>query len=131
MRRIYLVALAILLSLSIAIPAYCANEGNRNFVFILGSVSKIDAADPDNVKIELTNDADNTTHAIEITPATNILKVIDTTDLKIGEKVRVMARKAENKEVAMSIVTGKMKLPPRPKGLPPSAQPVKEPPVKK
>ena len=127
MRRIFLVALIALLALNIATAAYCADGGktspvatqarrpmppqlDKNFVFILGSISKIDTSDPNNIKLEILNEADNTNHMIAVGPTTNILKVIDASDLKVNEKVRIMARKTENKEVAMSVVTGKLKL---------------------
>ena len=134
-----------ILSLAIATISYCAEEPDqspkaatvtttakkpmlpqvdRNFVFILGSISKVDTSDPNNTKIEVMNEADNKNHVIEIGPATNVLKVIDAADLKTGEKVRVMARKADDKEVALSVVTGKIKMAPRPK---PVSEPVAAP----
>ena len=126
MRRIFLVALIALLALSIAAAVYCADGGkaspvatqarrpmppqlDKNFVFILGSISKIDASDPNNIKLEVLNEADNTNHIIAVGPGTTALKVVDISDLKVNEKVRIMARKTENKEVAMSVVTGKIK----------------------
>ncbi len=86
-----------------------------NFTMLYGSIAKINASDPANVKLEITNEADNTTHTVEVTPSTNVTKATDASELKTGENVRVMARKVEDKEVAMGVMFGKIKrLPPRP-----------------
>ena len=88
---------------------------DRNFAFIAGAISKIDMTVPNNVKIEIINEADGKSHIVEVGPAANILKVIDVAELKTGERVRIMAKKTDNKETAMSIVTGKFKEMPRTK----------------
>lgn len=86
-----------------------------NFSMLYGTVTKVDSADPANVKLEVKNEADNTTHIVEVTPATNVTKVTEISELKAGENVRVMARKADNKEVAMGVMFGKIRKPaPRP-----------------
>ena len=146
MKKVFFVICIALLCLGVAAFAYAADATSkaakpaaakaqakrpmspmmdRNFVFILGSITKIDATDPNNVKIEVINEPDNKAHVIEVGPATNILKVIEVADLKAGEKVRIMARKVDNKELAMSVVTGKLKEMPRPTGLKPVQAPAK------
>ncbi len=88
-----------------------------NFNMILGSVSKIDNADPKNVKIEVMDSRDNQMHIIEMTPTTNVTKVTKISELKAGDSVRIMARRIENKEVAMGIIFGDfetMRRPPMP-----------------
>jgi hypothetical protein len=78
---------------------------------LYGTVTKIDAKDPANVKLEVKNEADNTTHTVEVSPATNVTKVTEISEVKTGETVRIMARKVENKEVAMGVMFGKVKRP--------------------
>ncbi len=82
---------------------------DRSIAFISGSISKIDAAVPGSVKVELINDVDGKSHVVEIGTATNILKVVEVGDLKAGDKARVVARKIGDKEIALSVVTGKLK----------------------
>lgn len=136
MKKVFFVIFIALMVLSVAGLAYAADAASktakpaaapakmpakrtmqpqmdRNFMFILGSITKIDTTDPNNVKVEVINEADNTNHVVEVGPASNILKVIEVTDLQAGEKVRIMARKVDNKELAMSVVTGKLKEMPR------------------
>jgi hypothetical protein len=82
---------------------------------LYGTITNIDKADPANVKLEVKNEADNTAHIVELTPNTNVTKTTDISELKAGDTVRVMARKMDNKEVAMSVMFGKIKKPvPRP-----------------
>lgn len=82
-----------------------------NFSMLYGMVTKIDAKDPANVKLEVKNEADNTTHTVEVSPATNVTKVTEISEVKTGETVRIMARKVDNKEVAMGVMFGKVKRP--------------------
>lgn len=79
------------------------------FSMILGSVSKIDTADPSRIKIEVNDERDNQLHIVEITPSTSITKVTDISELKAGDAVRVMARKADDKEVAVGVMFGNLK----------------------
>jgi len=79
------------------------------FGMIVGTLTKIDTADPANVKLEVKSDRDNTIHVISIMPWTNITKISDVSDLKIGEAVRIMARNMDNKETAMGVMFGKIK----------------------
>lgn len=86
-----------------------------NFSMLYGAITRIDTADPANVKLEIKNEADNTVHIVDVTPATNVTKATDISELKTGENVRIMARKSDNREVAMGVMFGKIKrLPPRP-----------------
>lgn len=78
------------------------------FSMLAGTVSKIDTADPANIKIEVQNEADNTTHLVSVTPMTNITKATDISELKAGDAVRVMSKKSEGTEVAMGIMFGKL-----------------------
>jgi Cu/Ag efflux protein CusF len=86
-----------------------------NLSILYGNITKIDNADPANVKIEIKNEMDDTVHTVELTPATSVTKATDASELKTGENVRVMARKADNKEVAIGVMFGKIRKPaPRP-----------------
>ena len=82
-----------------------------NFVMLFGKISKVDTTDPANVKVEVVNESDNKTHTIEVISSTNVTKVVDPSELKTGDMVRVMARKVDNKEVAMGVMFGKIKRP--------------------
>ena len=86
----------------------------NNIAFISGSISKIDATVPESVKLEVVNDVDGKSHVVEIGTSTNILKVVEVGELKAGDKARVVARRAGDKEIALSVVTGKLKEMPRP-----------------
>jgi len=84
-----------------------------NFNMMMGTVSKIDMTDPANVKLEVKNERDNLVHTVEVTPATNVTKATEISEIKVGDTVRVMARKVDDKEVAMGVMFGKFKrLPP-------------------
>ena len=86
-----------------------------NFSMLYGKVTKIDTTDPANVKLEVRNEADNTTHTVDVVPATNVTKVTGISELKTGENVRIMARKVDSKEVAMGVMFGNIRRPiPRP-----------------
>lgn len=80
-----------------------------NFKMISGTITKIDTADPANVKLEVKSERDNAIHTVTLMPWTNITKVTDVSELRQGEAVRVMARTAEGKEVAMGVLFGKIK----------------------
>lgn len=86
-----------------------------SFAMIPGTITKIDNSDPANVKIEVKSDADNQTHVITLTPWTNISKMTDVSELKTGEAVRIMARKTEDKVVAMQVLFGKFQNIPAPR----------------
>jgi len=98
-----------------AMPMPGKTMPRANFTMLYGAITKIDNSDPASVKLEVKNEADNTTHIVEVSPSTNVTKATDISELKTGENVRVMARKVDNKEVAMGVMFGKIKrLPPRP-----------------
>jgi Cu/Ag efflux protein CusF len=80
-----------------------------NFTVIFGSVTKVDMTDPAKPVIEIKNTADDTLHVVEITPWTNVTKVTDISELKTGDTVRVMTRKVNDKETAMTVVFGKIR----------------------
>ncbi|MBI5143731.1 MAG: hypothetical protein HZA30_01505 [Candidatus Omnitrophica bacterium] len=90
-----------------AVPAKL--PGMSNFSIIMGSISKIDVSDPAKPKLEVKSDMDNTVHTIEMTPWTNVSKVTDISELKSGDTVRIAARKAEGKEIAITILFGNIK----------------------
>ena len=98
------------------------------FSMIGGKIENIDTSDPVNVKITVKNDKDGTSHTLAVMPWTNITKSAEVSELKVGEAVRVMARKAQDKEIAMGIMFGKINMPPPPRQLPTgqAAAPVKE-----
>ncbi len=89
-----------------------------NFVMMLGSISKIDTSNPSAIKVEVKDDRDGQMHIVEVTPSTNITKVTNVSELKTGDAVRVMARKVDDKEVAMGIMFGNFKTTPPPAKVP-------------
>ena len=99
---------------------------NPNFNMMMGVVSNIDMTDPAKVKLEVKNERDNKVHSIEVIPATNVTKVTEISEVKVGDTVRIMARKVDDKEVAMGVMFGKFKkLPPMqssPMAMKPGAQ---------
>jgi len=99
-----------------AMPAQAKMPVKPNFVIIGGTVTKIDSSNPDMQTIEVKSDSDNSVHTLNVTPYTNIVKATDISELKAGESVRVMTRKADDKEVAINVLFGKLKkmTPPRP-----------------
>ncbi len=94
---------------------------------LFGSVTKIDNANPADVKLEVKNIADDSIHIVEVPSQANIVKITDLAELKTGDTVRVMARNVEGKEVAMNIIFGKLKMLPRPKPALTQAAPVTPP----
>ena len=85
------------------------------FSVLNGTVSKIDTADPANIKIEVKNEADNTIRLISVTPMTNITKVTDVYELKTGDAVKIYSKKTDASEVAMGIMFGKLAARPTPR----------------
>jgi len=81
---------------------------------IAGTIISIDNADPNNVKLQVKNDADGAIRTVMVTPWTSVTKVTDPSELKAGETARIMTRKVEDKEVAMGIMFGKIKNMPAP-----------------
>ena len=79
------------------------------FAMISGKIEKIDSSDPKNVMITVKNDRDGSTHSLSVMPWTNITRSAELSELKSGDKVRVMSRKTADKEVAMGIMFGKIK----------------------
>ncbi|MFH0763669.1 MAG: hypothetical protein V1927_01540 [Candidatus Omnitrophota bacterium] len=93
------------------VPAMPPRPSNINT--FSGTIEKIDAADPANIKMQVKDEASGTSRTISVAPWTNITKVTDVSELKTGDAIRVMIRKVEDKDVAMGIVFGKIKnLPP-------------------
>lgn len=136
MKKLLVLAIVLLFSF-VSLTAYCAEpakkaaakpvinrprpSGAGNMVFIMGSISKIDTSDPSNTKLTVINDADQKAHVLELGPRPNIAKLIDVSELKEGEKTRIVARSVNDKEVAVSVVTGKIRIPAAPKaGLTPA-----------
>ena len=136
MRRLVTVFCVAALSIMLLSPAFCADENkgasaakqpaeniktpqrfmpiNKDIAFLSGSISKVDSTAPESIKVEVLNDVDGKSHIVEIGATTNILKVVEAKELKAGDKARVVARKTGDKEIAISIVTGKLKEMPRP-----------------
>ena len=84
-----------------------------NLGMLMGTISSIDDTDPADIKLTVKNDADGSVRTVSITPWTNITKVTDVSELKVGEQVRMMTRKADDKDVAMGIMFGKFKTAPK------------------
>ena len=95
-----------------------------NFNMLSGSVVKIDNTDPAKPKLEIKNDADGAITSVEVTPFTNIIKAVELSELKTGDTVRAMVRKADNTNTAINIMFGKIKK------LPAIPRKANEPPVK-
>lgn len=104
-------------------PAAAKQPPRPAFAMVSGTLLKIDTADPANMKVTVKNEADGNTHVISVSPTTQITKLTDITELKTGDAVRVMARKAEDKEIAMGIIFGKLAARPAPKPVVRSAAP--------
>lgn len=96
------------------VPPRMPTQTKPNFGMIAGTVMSIDNADPANVKITVKNDADGSMRTVSATQWTNITKVTDISELKIGEPVRMMTRKVDDKDVAMGIMFGKVRTMPAP-----------------
>lgn len=137
MKKVYMSFLAVMLCLAMADLSYCANEKaspkelvkptklpRPGFGVIAGSIVKIDKAGPESVRVEVKSESDNTVHAVEVTNTTNVTKVTDASELKVGDAVRMMTRKIDDKEVAMSVVTGNIKQLTARKSAPPGAFPL-------
>lgn len=107
-------------------PANIPAPVKPNFGMLAGTVVSIDTKDPANVKIEIKNDADGTTHTVTVTQWTNITKVTDVSEIKPGESIRMMTRKVDDKDVAMGIMFGKMKVAPPPMPAAPAKAPAKK-----
>jgi len=86
-----------------------------DFGIIAGTLVNVDSSDPLNMKLTVKNEKDGTTHTLNLMPWTNITRSAEISELKPGEKVRIMSRKTEDKEVAMGIMFGNIKMPPTPK----------------
>jgi len=99
------------------------------FIALFGSVSKIDKTDPSAVKIEVKDSRDNQLHIVEIPPAANIVRIADISEMKSGDGMRAMVRKAGDKEVAMGVMFGDMKKFPAPKPYPAQVPPGAKPPM--
>ncbi len=125
-KKIVFIYFVAIFCIAIVLPAFAtdakkpeapvARLSRPNFVILSGTVSKIDNADPGNVKLDIKSDKDNSIHTLSVMPWTNITKVTDIGELKQGEAVRVITRKVDNKDAAMGIVFGKIKtvMPPEP-----------------
>ncbi len=94
-----------------------------NFVIVFGAITKIDTSDQAKTKLEVKSDMDGASHIVEITPWTNVTKVTDVGELKAGDTVRIMARKVDNSEVAMTVVFGKIRNIYAPRATTPAAPP--------
>jgi Cu/Ag efflux protein CusF len=109
-------------------PQYTPSKPSKPMATVLfGSVTKIDNANPADVKLEVKSIADDSIHIVDVPAQVNIVKVTDLSELKTGDTVRVMARNIEGKEVAMNIIFGKLKMLPRPKPALTQASPVTPP----
>lgn len=96
------------------------------FSMIAGKVESVNSSDPANVRITIKNDKDGSSHTFTVMPWTNITKSAEISELKAGEAVRVMARKTQDKEVAMGIMFGKMATPPPAQAANPAATKAKK-----
>jgi hypothetical protein len=85
----------------------------------------VDSSDPLNIRLTVKNEKDDSTHTLTVMPWTNITRSAEISELKAGEKIRVMSRKTDDKEVAMGIMFGNIKMPqpPRPPMAPATAKP--------
>lgn len=96
------------------------------FSMVSGNITAIDKTNPNDIKISIKSATDGKTRVLSATPQTSVTKVTDISELKEGEEVRVMARKMENdKEMALNIMSGKIKMPPPPPASTPANAPAK------
>ena len=116
MKKSFTFTLAVVLSFAFGMTASAADENTgkngsarSGLSMISGNISKIDTTDPSKIKIEVNGERDNQLHIIEVAPFTSVTKVTDISELKAGDAVRVMARKADDREVAMGIMFGNLK----------------------
>lgn len=86
-----------------------AIKPTSSFAMVAGTIESVDVSDPANIKVSVKNDADGVVRTISVTPYTSITKTTDISELKTGDNVRMMTKKADNKEVAMGIMFGKLK----------------------
>jgi len=98
-------------------PPYPFTRGD--IITLFGTLNKIDNSTPGIVKLEVTDNADGKMHSIEAPFQINVAKITDISEMRSGDTVRIMAKKVSDKEVAINIIFGKIKPPPR---LPPSTQ---------
>ena len=96
-----------------------------DFSMITGTLVSVDSSDPANAKLTVKNEKDGTTHTLYVMPWTNITRSAEISELKAGENIRIMSRKTEDKEVAMGIMFGNIKIPqpPRPTMAPTAVKP--------
>lgn len=96
-----------------------------DFNMIAGTLVSVDSSDPVNAKLIVKNEKDGTTHTLYVMPWTNITRSAEISELKAGENIRIMSRKTADKEVAMGIMFGNIKMPqpPRPPMAPAAAKP--------
>jgi hypothetical protein len=116
-----------------AAPAVAATSGGQaaapgaaavrrpNFTMIFGNIANIDTTDPAKPKLEVKSDIDGSVHKVDLTPWTNITKITNISELKTGDTVRIMARRAEDAEVAMTVVFGNIRNVYRPTATRPAA----------
>jgi hypothetical protein len=123
MKKIFAVMTAVIFSLSLLCPLIAAQEKaaaqrparlpgrvpRSEFSMVFGTISKIDDSDPANPKMEVVSETDSKPHEVAVTQWTNVTKMTDFSDLKVGDTVRVMVRKVQDKEVAVNIMYGKMR----------------------
>jgi hypothetical protein len=133
MRRSLVTVFAIVAVIGIAKVAHCADVAEQkkapavamtpvkkpmqpvksSVAFLSGTITKVDTTVPNSAKIEITTTNDGKSHVVELAPGVNVVKVIDVSELKSGEKARIMVRKMGDKDVAISVITGKMPEMPR------------------
>ena len=85
---------------------------------LFGTVTNIDTKDPAVARLDIQTEADNKTHTVEVPAAATVTKVTDLSELKKGDKVRIMARSADGKEIAMGVMFGNIKSMPAPRPMP-------------
>ncbi len=125
-RNVFIVLLVIVVLLTLPVVSFAVNKKTvapvaekveakmpappkANFGILAGAIISINNSDPANIKLEVKNTADGALRTVLVTPWTNITKVTDASELKIGEPIRMMIRKTDDKDVAMGIMFGKIK----------------------
>ena len=94
-----------------------------NMNILMGTITKINSADPKNVTIEVKDLSGGQARTVTVMPWTNVTKATDISELKAGDNVRIMSRQTEdNKETAMGIMFGKINPPHMMKKTPPAAK---------
>lgn len=84
-----------------------------NIAIMSGTILKIDTLNPQETRLEVKNDKDGTTYTMTAIPSTKVRKVADISEIKTGDMVRIISKKVDDKNIALGLVFGKIKIQPK------------------